>query len=120
MLLLTIVTALGGFAVGAYATFRYAPTLAQAPGSIGVGVVICVLVGAASGLALMHTYLMIHGFVAGPTLGGLAREAGNPSASSDAQTLASAVIVIATQSGVLLALAASAFLFAPAHVSSEH
>jgi hypothetical protein len=120
MLLLTIVTALGGFAVGAYATFRYAPTLARQPGSLAVGLVICVLVGAATGLACMRAYLMIHNFVSGPSLGnGLAREAGGPSASADAETLADAVIVIATQSGVLLALAATAFLLAPAHRADE-
>jgi hypothetical protein len=120
MLVLTIVTALGGFALGAYATFRYAPTLARAPGSRAVGLVVCALVGAACGLACMHTYLTIHDFIGHPVLGdGLAREAGTPSASTDAETLADSVIVIATQSGVLLALAATAFLLAPAHRSAE-
>jgi hypothetical protein len=120
MLVLTIVTALGGFALGAYATFRYAPTLARRPGSLAVGIVVCVLVGAAAGLACMHTYLMVHDFVGGPAFANdLAREAGSPGASTDAETLADAVIVIATQSGVLLALAATAFLLAPAHRPDE-
>jgi hypothetical protein len=116
MLVLTVVTALGGFALGAYATYRYAPSLARTPGSVAVGFVICALVGAASGLACMHAYLTIHDLVSGPGFGnGLLREAGSPSASTDAETLADAAIVIATQSGVLLALAATAFLLAPAH-----
>jgi hypothetical protein len=56
----------------------------------------------------------------GPSLGnGLGREAGSPSASTDARTLAEAAIVIATQSGVLLALAVTAFLLAPAHRRAE-
>jgi hypothetical protein len=116
MLVLTVVTALGGFALGAYTSYRYAPSLARTPGSVAVGVVICILVGAASGLACMHTYMTIHNIVSGPAIGnGLGREAGSPSASADAQTLAEAAIVIATQSGVLLALAVTAFLLAPAH-----
>jgi hypothetical protein len=121
MLLLTIVTALGGFVLGAYLTDRYAPPLARMPGSVAVAVVICILVGAACGLACMHTYTMIHDFVSGPALGHeLAREAGSPSASTDAHTLADTAIVIATQCGVLLALAVTAFLLAPAHRRAEH
>lgn len=120
MLGLTIVTALGGFAVGAYVTYRYAPPLARMPGSGAVGIVICILVGAACGLACMHSYTAIHDFVSGPSLGnGLGREAGSPSASTDARTLAEAAIVIATQSGVLLALAVTAFLLAPAYRRAE-
>ncbi len=117
MVILTIVTVLGGFALGAYLAYRYLPSLAQRPGSTAVGLVICILVGAASGLACMHVYLTIHDIVSQSAVGGgLAREAGGaPSASTDAQTLAEATIVIATQTGVLLALAATTFLLAPAH-----
>ena len=57
MLGLTIAFALGGFALGSYLAYRYAPPLARAHGSTAVGVVICLLVGAAVGLACMYVYL---------------------------------------------------------------
>ncbi len=119
MLVLTIVTALGGFALGAYLTDRYAPPVARIPGSAAIGVVICVLVGAACGLACMHTYKMIHDFVSGSGIGNGLGGGGGPSASADAETLAGTAISIATQSGVLLALAVTAFLLTPAHARSE-
>ncbi|HEY2571498.1 MAG TPA: hypothetical protein VGI27_08490 [Solirubrobacteraceae bacterium] len=112
MLGLTIAFALGGFALGFYLTYRYAPPLVRARGSTAVGIVICVLVGAAVGLACMYVYLTIYQLInAGPLTGVLNGESGGaPSASPDANIFAAAVYSIASQSGVLLALAAGVHL----------
>lgn len=120
MLIATIVVTLGGFAAGAYATYRYAPTLAQAPGSVAIGVVICALAGAACGLAAMHVYLAIHDFVDARGLGraAIGSDVGGSAVnepSQDATTLANAVLAIAIQSGTLAALAVTVFLVARPH-----
>ncbi len=118
MLVATIVVTLGGFAAGAFATFRYAPTLAQTPGSVAIGLVICALAGAACGLAAMHVYLAIHEFADGGLAGsGLGDEISAPS--RDAQTLANAALAIASQSGVLAALATTVFLLARPHRTDD-
>lgn len=117
MLALTIVTAVIGFAFGAYATFRYGPTLSQRPGTTAVGLVVCALVGAACALAFMYVYLAVHAFsTQGNIDTGLAR-AGEAfgGTSPDASIFVNAVFSIASESGVLLALAAGVFLLAPSH-----
>jgi len=119
MIGLTIAFALGGFALGAYLAYRYAPPLVRARGSTAVGVVICVLVGAAVGLAFMYVYLAIYVLIhAGPLSGAISSEnGGGPTASPDANIFASAVYSIASQSGVLLALAAGVHLLGSAGAS---
>lgn len=115
MLGLTIVTALGGFALGSYLTFRYAPTLAPGPGSVAIGLIVCALVGAATGLACMYVYVAIYEFVREPAVNsGLLAVSGGHEVSPDANIFVGAVFSIATESGVLLALAAGVFLLAPA------
>jgi hypothetical protein len=115
MLALTIVTALGGFTLGTYATYRYAPSLGNAPSSVVVGLIVCGLVGAACGLACMYIYLAIHAFAYTPALDGLTgAELGSNSGSPDAGIFINAVYSIASQSGVLLAAAAGVYLLAPA------
>jgi hypothetical protein len=119
LLALTIAFALGGFALGAYLTYRYAPPLLRARGSTAVGLVICALVGAAVGLACMYVYLAIYQLInAGPLTGSLNSEnGGGPSASPDANIFAAAAYSIASQSGVLLALAAGVHLLGSAGAS---
>lgn len=116
MLALTIVTALGGFALGAYATYRYAPSLGNAPSSVAVGLIVCGLVGAACGLACMYVYLAIHAFATTPAFDtGLATAGiGSSGRSPDAAILTNLVYSIASESGVLLAVAAGVYLLAPA------
>jgi hypothetical protein len=115
MLALTIVTTLAGFALGAYATYRYAPALSDAPASVAVGLVVCGLVGAACGLGCLYVYLAIHAFATEPSLGnGLAVAGiGSGGTSPDADIFTNAVYSIASQSGVLLAVAAGVYLLAP-------
>jgi hypothetical protein len=115
MLALTIVAMLAGFALGAYATYRYAPSLGNAPASVAVGLIVCGLVGAACGLACMYVYLAIHAFATSPALStGLTNAgAGLGERSPDAGIFISAVFSIASQPGVLLALAAGVYLLAP-------
>ena len=115
MLALTIVTTLVGFALGAYATYRYAPTLGNAPGSVAVGLIVCGLVGAACGLACMYVYLAIHAFATAPALDtGLASAGiGSGGRSPDAEIFTNAVYSIASQPGVLLAVAVGVYLLAP-------
>ena len=116
MLGLTIATTLVGFALGSYMTYRYAPTIARAPGSVAVGLVICTLAGAACGLAFLYVYLAIYAFAHEPTSVGIASAPlGVVERSLDANIFISAVYTIATESGVLLALAAGVYLLAPAH-----
>jgi hypothetical protein len=119
MIGLTIAFALGGFALGAYLTYRYAPPLLRARGSTVVGLVICALVGAAIGLACMYVYLAIYQLInAGPLTDALSSEnGGGQSASPDANIFAAAVYSIASQSGVLLALAAGVHLLGSAGAS---
>ncbi len=115
MFALTIVAALGGFTLGTYATYRYAPSLGNAPSSVVVGLIVCGLVGAACGLACMYIYLAIHAFAYTPALDGLTgAELGSNSGSPDAGIFINAVYSIASQSGVLLAAAAGVYLLAPA------
>lgn len=114
MLALTIVTALAGFVLGAYATYRYAPSLGNAPSSVAVGLIVCGLVGAACGLGCMYIYLAIHAFAYSPALDGLTgAELTSNGASPDAAIFINAVYSIASQSGVLLAVAAGVYLLAP-------
>jgi hypothetical protein len=117
MLVLTIATTVVGFALGAYATYRFTPTLARTSGSVAFAVVPCGLVGAASGLACLYIYLAIYEFVKEPALNsGLATATGQSlSASPDANIFVNAVYSIASESGVLLALAAAVFLLAAPH-----
>ncbi len=119
MIGLTIAFALGGFALGSYLAYRYAPPLARARGSTAVGVVICVLVGAAVGLACMYVYLGIYALIhEGPLTGAISNEnGGGPTASPDANIFAGTVYSIASQSGVLLALAAGLHLLGSAGAS---
>jgi|GEM_PF-2993961 len=119
MIGLTIAFALGGFALGSYLAYRYAPPLVPARGSTAVGVVICALVGAAVGLACMYVYLGIHALVyEGPLTAAIGDENGGGSAASpDANIFAGAVYSIASQSGVLLALAAGVHLLGSAGAS---
>lgn len=119
MIGLTIVFALGGFALGSYLAYRYAPPLVSARGSTAVGVVICLLVGAAVALACMYVYLGIHALVyEGPLTGAIGDEnGGGLAASPDANIFAGTVYSIASQSGVLLALAAGVHLLGSAGVS---
>lgn len=119
MIGLTIAFALGGFVVGSYLAYRYAPPLARARGSTAVGIVICALVGAAVGLACMYIYLGIYALIhEGPLTGAISDEnGGGPRASPDANIFASTVYSIASQSGVLLALAAGVHLLGSAGVS---
>jgi hypothetical protein len=120
VLALTVVFALGGFALGSYATYRYAPPLAERENSVAVGLVICLLVGAATGLACMYVYLAIYGLINQPALGGALGGGGrSASASPDANVFVNAVFSIATESGVLLALAAGVYLLAGPAPSSE-
>lgn len=114
MLSLTIACALGGFALGSYLTYRYAPPLVRTRGSTAVGIVICVLVGAAVGLACMYLYLGIYALIhESPLRAAVGDEGGGgPSASPDANIFGSTVFAIASQSGVLLALAAGVHLLA--------
>lgn len=115
MLALTIVTALAGFALGAYATYRYAPSLGNAPSSVAVGLIVCGLVGAACGLACMYVYSAIHAFAYSPGLDALTgAELDSSGGSPDAGIFINAVYSIASQSGVLLAVAAGVYLLAPA------
>jgi uncharacterized integral membrane protein len=115
MLALTVITALGGFMLGAYLTYRYAPPLAGGAASIALGLVVCALVGAAVGLLCMYIYIAIYELVNQPQLDiGLFGSGSRHSISPDANIFVSAVYSIATQSGVLLALAAGIFLLAPA------
>jgi hypothetical protein len=115
MLALTIVTTLVGFALGAYVTYRYAPALGNAPGSVAVGLIVCGLVGAASGLACMYVYLAIHAFATTPALDTGLASAGIESGgrSPDASIFTNAVYSIASESGVLLAVAAGVYLLVP-------
>jgi hypothetical protein len=115
MLALTIVTALGGFALGTYATYRYAPALGNAPSSVAIGLIVCGLVGAACGLACMYVYLAIHAFVTTPAFDtGLANAGiGSDGRSPDAAILTNVIYSIASESGVLLAVAAGVYLLAP-------
>lgn len=120
MLVATIAVTLGGFAAGAYATYRYAPTLAQEPGSVAIGLVICALAGAACALAAMHVYLAIHDFVDAGSVGRAAIGSdvvggAISEPSRDAETLANAALAIAVQSGVLAALAATVFVLGRPH-----
>lgn len=120
MIVPTIAAAVAGFALGAYVTYRYAPTLAHTAGFLAIAVVVCGLVGAASGLAFMNVYLAIHAFVyeraldSGLTTGVV----GSSSSSPDASIFANAVYLIASESGGLLALAATVFLLAAPHRDS--
>jgi hypothetical protein len=116
MIGLTIAFALGGFALGSYLAYRYAPPLVRARGSTAVGVVICLLVGAAAGLACMYVYLGIYALIhEGPLTGVIGGENGDgPTASPDANIFAGTVYSIASQSGVLLALAAGVHLLGSA------
>jgi hypothetical protein len=116
MIGLTIAFALGGFALGAYLAYRYAPPLVRARGSTAVGLVICVLVGAAVGLAFMYVYIGIYALIhEGPLTGVISDEAGGgPTASPDANIFATVVYSVASQSGVLLALAAGVHLLGSA------
>lgn len=115
MLVLTIVTTLGGFALGAYATYRYAPSLGDAPSSVAVGLIVCGLVGAACGLACMNVYLAVHALAHSPALDGLTGvELGSSGGSPDAGIFINAVYSVASQSGVLLAVAAGVYLLVPA------
>ena len=59
MLALTIISAVVGFAVGTYATYRLAPPLAPAGSGRLAALTVCGLVGAATGLAAMNVYLAI-------------------------------------------------------------
>jgi hypothetical protein len=118
MIGLTIAFALGGFALGSYLTYRYAPPLIRIRGSTTVGLVVCALVGAAVGLACMYVYLAIYELIHEPMLTSAASEGGSgSSASPDANIFANAVDSIATQSGVLLALAAGVHLLGSARVA---
>ncbi len=119
MIGLTVAFAVGGFALGSYLAYRYAPPLVQARGSTAVGVVICVLVGAAVGLACMYVYLGIYALIHdGPLTSAIGDEnGGGPTASPDANIFAGAVYSIATQSGVLLALAAGVHLLGSARTA---
>lgn len=118
MIGLTIAFALGGFALGSYLAYRYAPPLTRARGSTAVGVVICLLVGAAVGLACMYVYLGIHALVyEGPVTAIGDENGGSAAASPDANIFASTVYSIANQSGVLLALAAGLHLLGSAGAS---
>ena len=112
MLGLVIAFALGGFALGSYATYRYAPPLAQARGSTVVGLIVCLLVGAAVGLACMYIYIAIHGLIREPALRTPLGEgnAQSASASPDASIFVDAVFNIATESGLLLAVAVGLYL----------
>jgi hypothetical protein len=114
MLALTIITTLVGFVLGAYATYRYAPALSDTPASVAVGLIVCGLVGCACGLACLYVYLAIHAFATAPALGsGLASAGLGSGGSPDADIFANAVYSIASQSGVLLAVAAGVYLLAP-------
>jgi len=119
MIELTVAFALGGFALGAYLTYRYAPPLLRVRGSTAIGLVICALVGAAVGLACMYVYLAIYALIhEGPLSTAISGEnGGGPTASPDANIFASAVYSIASQSGVLLALAAGVHLLGSAGAS---
>lgn len=113
MIALTIAFALGGFALGSYLTYRYAPPLLRVRGSTAVGLVICALVGAAVGLACMYVYLAIYALGHTPALTSVLDEGhAGASASPDANVFAGALFSIASQSGVLLALAAALHLLA--------
>ncbi len=116
MLALTIACALGGFALGSYLTYRYAPPLVRARGSTAVGIVICVLIGAAVGLACMYVYLGIYALIHdGPLTAAIGGEnGGGPMASPDANIFTNVVYSITSQSGVLLALAAGVHLLGSA------
>jgi hypothetical protein len=120
MLALTIVTAALGFAFGAYTTFRYGPTLDKRPGSVAVGLIVCALVGAAFALAFMYVYLAVHAFATADNIdAGFARGSESFGGSSpDASIFVNAVFSIASESGVLLALAAGVFLLAPSHAGA--
>jgi hypothetical protein len=121
MLVLTIVTALGGFALGAYATYRYAPSLGDAPSSVAVGLIVCGLVGAACGLACMYVYLAIHSFATSPPLQGAIASAGigSDGRSPDSDIFTNAVYSIASECGTLLAIAAGVYMLAPSPSPSE-
>jgi hypothetical protein len=121
MLVLTIVTALAGFALGAYATYRYAPSLGNASSSIVVGLIVCGLVGAACGLACMYVYLAVHSFTATPPLQGAFAGTGIGSGgrSPDSDIFTNAVYSIASECGPLLAIAAGVYLLAPSSSSPE-
>jgi hypothetical protein len=116
MIGLTIAFALGGFALGTYLAYRCAPPLARTQGSTAVGVVICALVGAAVGLACMYVYLGIYALIHEAPLRGVIGGNGNggPTASPDANIFAGTVYSIASESGVLLALAAGVHLLGSA------
>lgn len=106
MLALTIATAVVGFGVGAYATYRLAPPLAPAGSGRLAALTVCGLVGAASGLAAMNVYLAID--LWGHTSGvGAAFDVGLRVGIVDTLVLALA------QSGVLLGLAAVVHLLTP-------
>jgi hypothetical protein len=115
MLILTIVTTLAGFALGAYATYRYAPALGAGSAGVIAGLIVCGLVGAACGLACLYVYLAIHAFVTAPAIddGLAAAGIGSGGRSPDADIFTNAVYSIAGQSGVLLAVAAGVYLLAP-------
>jgi hypothetical protein len=114
MIGLTIAFALGGFALGSYLAYRYAPPLPRVRGATAVGIVICVLVGAAVGLACMYMYLGVYELIHESPLSGVIGGGGEggPTASPDANIFAGTVYSIASQSGVLLALAAGLHLLA--------
>jgi hypothetical protein len=121
MLGLVIAFALGGFAIGSYVTYRLAPPLARTHGTVAVGLIVCVLVGAAVGLTCMYIYLAIYGLIHEPSLGLVIGEgkSHSDSASPDANIFVSAVFEIASQSGVLLALAVGLYVLSPSARASE-
>ena len=121
MLGLVIAFALGGFAIGSYTTYRYAPPLARAHGSAAVGFIVCLLVGAAVGLACMYIYLAIHGLIhePGPRAPLVDGNAQSASASPDASIFVNAVFSIATESGLLLAVATGLYLLSSPTDDSE-
>jgi len=105
---LIVLCALGGFAAGAYATFRYAPPLARTRGGVVAAITTCVLVGAAVGLAAMNTYVAI------VSLGHLPPAASGTGGDASAGIVQSLIVALTTQTAVLLGLAALTYLVAPA------
>lgn len=104
---LIVLCALGGFAVGALLTFRYAPPLARTREGVVAAVVVCALVGAAVGLAAMNVYVTI------VSIAHLPPSAGGNGPDASAELLRSLIVALATETAVLLGLATVVYLLAP-------
>jgi hypothetical protein len=104
---LIVVAAVGGFAVGAYVTVRYAPALARTREGVVAGLVTCALVGAALGLAAMNVYVTI-----ADTRGSAANQVAT-GADATSVLVHNLIVALASQNAPLLALAALVYLLAP-------